>query len=86
MMKSSHLGKPISEVEMNISSFGVWLLCYDQEYFLPYEQFPWFKEAKLSELYHIELLHKHHLYWPSLDIDLHLDSLTHIEKYPLIYR
>ena len=85
-MKSPHLGKNTSLVEINTSAFGLWILCQNSEYFLPYEQFPWFKEAKLSALYNIELLHNHHLYWPDLDIDLHLDSLSNLEKYPLIYR
>jgi len=84
-MKLSRFGKPISEVEMNTTPFGVWLLCHDHEYFLSYEQFPWFKDATLSALYNIELLHNSHLYWPELDIDLHLDALAHRDKYPLIY-
>lgn len=78
------VGKTISNIEINISAFGIWLLCQDQEYFLPHEQFPWFKGAKVSALYNIELIH-HHLHWPELDIDLHLDSLTNVKKYPLIY-
>ena len=56
------------------------------EYFLPYSEYPWFQNAKISELYHVELLHSTHLYWPELDIDLNLDLLKNPEKYPLIYR
>ena len=32
---------------------------------------------------YLELLHKHHLFWEDLDVDLDLDSIKHPEKYPL---
>lgn len=84
-MKSNKLGKNISEVEIHISSFGIWLLVHDTEYFLPYKEYPWFKKSKISDIYDIELLHGTHLHWPTLDIDLDLDSLNNHEKYPLTY-
>jgi len=85
-MKLKNLGKNISGVEIHTSPFGVWLLVHDTEYFLSYKDYPWFSDAKISELYNVELLHKTHLHWPNLDIDLNLDSLINPEKYPLTYR
>lgn len=85
-MKSGNLGKSISGVDLHTSPFGVWVLVQDTEYFLSYQDYPWFQEAKVSDLYNVELLHHTHLYWPSLDIDLGLDSLKNPEKYPLVYR
>jgi hypothetical protein len=85
-MKSGSLGKNISEIDIHTSPFGVWLLLNDTEYFLSYKDYPWFREAKVSELYDVKLLHKTHIYWPALDVDLGLDSLINPEKYPLTYR
>jgi hypothetical protein len=70
----------------NISIHGIWLYVKGKEYFLPYEDYPWFKDARLSEIHHVQLLHENHLYWPKLDVDLSLDCLEHPEKYPLTYQ
>lgn len=86
-MKCAQVGETTSEeVEvLNISKHGLWLLWYEQEHFLPFEKFPWFKEAKVASILNVELLQPHHLYWPELDIDLELDSIRSPEKYPLVY-
>jgi hypothetical protein len=49
----------------NISIHGIWLYVKGKEYFLPYEDYPWFKDARLSEIQHVQLLHEDHLYWPN---------------------
>lgn len=78
-------GKTISQAEiLNVSPKGLWMNVLGQEYFLPYDQHPWFKEATVKELYHFEFLNKSLLHWPDLDVDLALDSLQHPEKYPLM--
>ena len=76
-----HLGRVVG-----ISKHGFWLHVRGEEYFLPFKAFPWFKEAKVGSLLKVKLLHKEHLYWPDLDVDLELESLRHPEKYPLTYR
>jgi len=63
----------------------VWLFVNGGEYFLPYKNYPWFESAKVSEIYNLEFLHGHHLYWPDLDVELELESLESPENYPLIY-
>jgi hypothetical protein len=35
-------------------------------------------------LMRVELPSDHHLYWPDLDVDLAVESLTHPERFPLI--
>ena len=86
-MRSQKAGKNISEVEIqNISPNGIWLYALEKEYFLPYDEYPWFKNAKVSEIYDMELLHGHHLHWPKLDIDLELEALEEPENYPLRYK
>ena len=86
-MNSLKPGKSTLEVEVQeISRHGIWLYVMGREYFLPYKIFPWFENAKVSDIYHLELHHKKHLYWPNLDIDLELESLQAPEKYPLVYK
>ena len=80
------LGKDISRVEVtNISKHGFWLFVKDKEYFLSYDEYPWFKNAKVSELLEVRLLHRVHLYWPQLDVDLELSALQDPKGYPLVY-
>lgn len=75
-MRLQRLGKHISKAEVqNISPNGIWLLVTGTEYFLPYEEYPWFKNAKVSEICDVELLHERHLHWPHLDIDLDVEPL-----------
>ena len=62
---------------------GFWLLVNDKEYFVPFEQFPWFKEKSVREISNVQLFGKDHLYWEDLDVDLTLDMIEHPERYPL---
>lgn len=87
MAKSSARGKSTSAVEiLNISAFGVWILVDDVEYFATYQDFPWFKDAKIGEILAVERPHPGHLYWPSLDVDLSVESLANPERFPLVAR
>lgn len=84
-MKSAALGRSTSQVEVtNVSPHGFWLFVGEEELFVSFKEFPWFKDASIQEISRVELPSAHHLYWPALDIDLAVDSLTHPERYPLI--
>jgi hypothetical protein len=85
-MKSNKLGQPTSAEVSNISINGFWLLIADRERFLPFEDFPWFKEARIRELMNVELQSPNHLYWPDLDVDLSVESIDHPERFPLVSR
>jgi len=86
-MRSKIAGKSTSKVEvLNISNHGFWLFLKGREYFLSFEDFPWFKDAKLSSILNVKLLQPYHLYWPDLDVDLEIESIESPEKYPLIYK
>jgi hypothetical protein len=85
-MKSQELGVNTSDVEVaQISKHGLWLLVKGTEFFLPHCEYPWFKDAKVTDVLNVLLLHEDHLYWPTLDVDLSVDSLRHPDAYPLIY-
>jgi len=84
-MKSAGLGRSTSQVEVtNVSPHGFWLFIREAELFVPFKEFPWFKEASIAEITRVELPSPHHLYWPDLDIDLAVESLEHPERYPLV--
>ena len=86
-MKSETLGTSTSEVEVTqISPNGIWLLLKEQEYFLSFNDFPWFKNASVSAIQRVDLLNQHHLYWPDLDIDLAVESIQQPEKFPVVAR
>jgi hypothetical protein len=84
-MKSGVHGKNTSGVEItNVSAHGFWLLLAEEELFLPFEKFPWFRKASIEALTKVECLQPHHIYWPALDIDLHVDSIRNPEQFPLV--
>ncbi len=86
-MKSSKRGKSTSKVKVYaLTEHSVWLEVQEKEFFLSYEEYPWFKDCTFNQVANVELLHGHHLYWPDLDIDLDLESLDHPESYPLIWQ
>ena len=83
-MNSEQLGKIASDVEVtNISTHGIWLLVGEQELFLSYEDFPWFKEVPIGNILQVEQPTPGHFYWPDLDVDLSIESIEHPERFPL---
>ena len=86
-MTSAVLGQSTSAVEVtNVSKHGFWLLLGDEELFVPFAEFPWFREAPIGKLTEVELPSPHHLYWPALDVDLAVASIRHPEQFPLVSR
>jgi hypothetical protein len=84
-MKSAVLGRDTSPVEVtNVSPHGFWLFLGEQEWFVSFKDFPWFKDASIRQISRVELPSAHHLYWPDLDVDVAVDSLRHPERFPLI--
>jgi hypothetical protein len=77
-------GIATSDAEVtNISKHGFWMLVDGRELFLPFEEFPWFKQATVEAVLRLERPAPGHLRWPDLDVDLALDSIEHPERYPL---
>jgi hypothetical protein len=78
-------GSAISPVEVSgVTRNGFWLLLDDEELFMPFSAFPWFRTASVEAIFNVERPQPHHLYWPELDIDLALASIHHPEDFPLI--
>lgn len=86
-MTSAALGTGTSSVEVtNISRHGFWLLLDNEELFVPFSEFPWFREAPVGKILNVELPSPHHLYWPELDVDLAVESIRSPESFPLVSR
>jgi hypothetical protein len=84
-MSSAAPGTTISEVEVtNVSAHGFWLLLRGGEYFVPFAEFPWFRDAPIGKLLNVTLPAAHRLYWPDLDVDLAVESILHPERFPLV--
>jgi hypothetical protein len=83
-MSSLQPGNDTSAIAVtDISPDGIWLLASGEEYFLPYDQFPWFKKGTVEAVLNVVEEQPDCYHWPDLDIDLGLDSIKHPEKYPL---
>lgn len=83
-MSSSPLGKNTSAVEVShISAQGVWLLTHNKELFMPYTDFPWFKDQSVGAILHVEEQSPGHFYWPEIDVDLTEEMIEHPQRFPL---
>jgi hypothetical protein len=80
------LGMNTSEVEiLGISKHGFWILFDDeQEVFVSFAEFPWFRQATIEQILNVEQLQPQHLYWSELDIDLHVDLLGEPEIFAMV--
>ena len=84
MTNSLARGDSISEVEItHVSSNGIWMLTHQEEFFLSYEDFPWFKDQRINAILDVEELQTGHFYWPEIDVDLTLEIIKHPECFPL---
>ena len=83
-MNSGQLGEISSGTEVsNISSHGIWVLVESEEFFLPYDEFPWFRSATVEAVLNVEQPTPGHLHWPDLDVDLGVETLRNPDRFPL---
>jgi len=68
----------------NVSTHGFWLMLGAEELFVPFSEFPWFKDAPVSAILNVKRLNAHHLYWPDLDVDLAVESIDRPDQFPLV--
>lgn len=79
------LGVPTLEIEVSlISNKGFWLLIENEELFVAYSEFPWFKQSTIEEITTIERPTPNHLYCPLLNVDLSVNSVRDPSSFPLI--
>ena len=86
-MNSAQHGAGILSVRVcDISQQGFRLWLGEEELYVPFSHFPWFREATIEQIGRVELPSAHHLYWPELDIDLAVASLRDPAAFPLVAR
>ncbi|WP_396223366.1 DUF2442 domain-containing protein [Gemmatimonas sp.] len=85
--KSAMPGFATSAPEVtHVSRHGFWLLLGDEELLVRFEDFPWFRQATIDALTHVEWPSQDHLYWPRLDVDLSVRSIRRPADFPLVSR
>lgn len=78
-------GSVTSPIEIvQVSRFGIWLAAGDNEYFLDFVHFPWFRKASIEAICAVEEEAPGHFHWPLLDIDLDVETILNPERYPLV--
>ncbi len=68
----------------HVSKHGFWLLLDAEELLVPFEHFPWFKQATIEQLSDVQWPTPNHLYWPKLDADLSVASIRDPSAFPLV--
>lgn len=83
-MSSLTHGNNTSGAEItHISPHGVWLLSSTgKELFMPYDEFPWFKDLPVKVIYNVEEQSPGHFYWPDIDVDLSESIIENPSHYP----
>lgn len=85
-MNSSPIGVVTSECEVtNITPHGFWLLVDNREQFVPFTDYPLFRDATIAEIHAVRRTGPGQLHWPALDADIELEALTQPEQYPLTF-
>jgi hypothetical protein len=74
---------PSSPEVTNISKHGLWLLTSDGEHFVPFSDFPWFRDAPVGHILNVEEPISGHYHWSDLDVDLSLKIIRNPSEYPL---
>ena len=83
-MLSKKRGKNIYASEVTaVGRDGFWLISRDQEFFVPFNCYPAFRQATVEQIYKMEEIAPGQLRWESLDADIELEALENPERYPL---
>lgn len=69
-----------------INSQGLLLSVCGHDYFLSFNRVPWMRDASINDVLDVRMSGRNAIEWPSLDVDLEIDSLRHPERYPLLIR
>ena len=86
-MTSFRPGESTFQAEVtSITAVGFWLLTGDREYFVPFADYPGFREATVAQIVNVEQPGPGQLYWADLDIDIELAALDQPERFPLEFR
>lgn len=86
-MPSFRPGTSISGNEVTaIEATGFWVLLEDREYFIPFADYPAFRDAPVRQIFNVRQLSPTQLHWPDLDVDIETEALEKPERFPLIWK
>ena len=60
-----------------INAHGILLFVGGKEYYLSYDRYPWFRNAKVSDVLDVTMPDEDSLRWDAIDVDLEIDSIIH---------
>ena len=83
MNSLAHGNNTLAVEVTNIAAHGVWLLADGKELFMPYNDFPWFKDQPVKSIINVEEQSLGHFYWPDIDVDLTREMIEHPNRFPL---
>ena len=69
-----------------INDKGIMLSVKGNDYFISFNRIPWLKSASIADALNVKMSGRNAIEWPTLDVDLEIDSLKHPERYPLIMK
>ena len=69
-----------------INSQGIMLSVCGNDYFLSYNRIPWMLTASIGDVLNVRMSGRNAIEWPTLNVDLEIESLKHPERYPLIMK
>jgi hypothetical protein len=65
---------------------GLFISVGKRDYHLPFSSAPWFKNARVPDIFNVEMLGDDAIRWDALDVDLEIECLEYPERYPLIMK
>ncbi|NOX08986.1 MAG: DUF2442 domain-containing protein [Gammaproteobacteria bacterium] len=83
MSSLAHGDNSLTVEVTNVSAHGIWLLAHNKELFMPYDDFPWFKDQTIKSIMHVKEVSPGHFYWPDIDVDLTEENIKHPQHLPL---
>ena len=69
-----------------INDLGFWVLVEDKEYFIPFSDYPGFKESSVNQILNVRYLPPSQLQWEDIDMDIELQALVQPESFPMIFK
>ena len=89
MKMKTNSKQSIDHTSVNVRSImpdGIFISVCENDYYLSYDRLPWFKNAKVSDVFNVKMCGNEGIRWDALDVDLEMESLIHPEKYPLVMK
>lgn len=69
-----------------INDLGFWVLVEEKEYFIPFSDYPGFRDSSVKQILNIRFLPPAQLRWEEMDVDIELQALVEPASFPLIFK